>query len=385
MLGMSTALTTGLSFASSLASGFGAQQSAKDAREEDEEMYYEANAKNKKGVVEYNKKVKKQYAEANAAEIERADRLAATPHVTDRTETDERWDETVGSVDTEAMMEGARKAGFNPVTWLQAGGMQAYSRSKTTRGGSITSHETETGNPGLVAAQMEAGRNIAPLAMHQVPQFGLPYNVPSSAEVVGDAVSNAADTFITDYRQGVQNDLSRELLGMQLDAAQQKGSAGSSSRFGSTPSRKTTSSRGGGGGVGSLGSGNLRSPITTDQGWSERSKDDTYTPSKPGRQEVKFPGLPDSPPGLPGVPWWVSSPSDNQERIESDYGDGPGEGYGWLRTGNDAIDNAIRLSEEYGKKFRTNRKFNPNTKYNYPAYKTPGKGDKPLPPSKFTW
>lgn len=132
----------------------------------------------------------------------------------------ERTSDQAGGVDVDRMMFDADRAGFNPVTWLQAGAMQAYAWS--------SSRETET-NPVEAYRMMLRTPNLQSAAT-----IG---KIPDALEIVGDAGQAALNTFRSEYAREDSQQFQRENLVMQLQAIQDgKRSAG----FGSIP-RETTS------------------------------------------------------------------------------------------------------------------------------------------------
>lgn len=143
----------------------------------------------------------KRVLEMNADVRARAEAAASQPIV------------TTNDVDVEAMMAGAAKAGFNPVTWLRNGGLAAYARSKVTGSGA-----------------MEAA-----LAGQTIFQAGdpIPKTAPTNGEVFGNALSQLGGG-ISDYMgQQQQNAFQMQLLNAQLDgnnrAAARRAASGNNS------------------------------------------------------------------------------------------------------------------------------------------------------------
>lgn len=101
-------------------------------------------------------------------------------------------------VDVDAMMAAAERSGFNPVTWLQGGGMQAY-----TMGWSRST-----------------GHNAADAFKMMVPEFALSQasQIPqqhSMLSAVGGALSSGAQAFGTQYRADQSFQLQSDRLAVQ--------------------------------------------------------------------------------------------------------------------------------------------------------------------------
>lgn len=191
----------------SLMSGLGAQKSAKKQAKTQAAMDEFARRYNADRLGEYNSEVRNLGRE-----------LLETPQVTDTTQANRSW------VDVDAMMLAADKAGFNPVTWLQAGAMQSYTQSASY-------NHTEQNDP-VAAFQMMMPQ------LQQI-QAGTATNIPSALSVIGDAGQAALKSYQTDMRLADSQSFQERLLGLKLNAIQQ---GKSTSGFGSTP--RTTSSGG---------------------------------------------------------------------------------------------------------------------------------------------
>lgn len=104
-------------------------------------------------------------------------------------------------VDTDAMMAAAERSGFNPVTWLNAGGMQAYT----------STHEWRTGHNAADAYKMM----IPEYALSQASQIPQQHSMLSA---FGGALSAGASAFGTQYRADQSYDLQSQRLA-QMGAA----------------------------------------------------------------------------------------------------------------------------------------------------------------------
>lgn len=98
-------------------------------------------------------------------------------------------------VDTDAMMKAAERSGFNPVTWLNAGGMQAYIRSD----------------------RMTTGHNAADAYKLMIPEYALSQasQVPqqhSMLSALGAGLSAAGTAMGTQYRADMSYDLQSQRM-----------------------------------------------------------------------------------------------------------------------------------------------------------------------------
>jgi len=152
---------------------------------------------------------KKRDAENKAA----AEKLAATPVVTDQKSTtaERSW------VDTDGMMAAAAKAGFNPVTFLMAGGMNAFTQRET-----VTDGQTVTTGANAAAA--------AQLGQSTAPGFG---------EVLAGALNTGFNLYNDERKQQQANLFQKSLVDTQIAASAQRGAYGGSRSF-YTPSRTHT-------------------------------------------------------------------------------------------------------------------------------------------------
>lgn len=130
-----------------------------------------------------------------------------------------------GGVDVDRMMADADRAGFNPVTWLQSGALQAYSFRN------LSTYDTET-NPAEAFRLMMRTPNLQSAAT-----IG---KIPDAMEIVGDAGQAALNTFRSEYAREDSQAFQRQNLEMQLAAIQ----AGKRTGLGSTPRMTSSGSSG---------------------------------------------------------------------------------------------------------------------------------------------
>lgn len=143
----------------------------------------------------------------NADVRARAERAAAVPIVTNQ--------QTSGSVDVAGMMAGAEAAGFNPVTWLRNGGMQAYAK---------TSSSSQLWNSQLMDAAL-AGSTIF---QESAPPMQTAQGV---GEVIGNALTTGASAWVNEASQERQNQFQMAMLGAQLQGANRSGSGSGRSMY----------------------------------------------------------------------------------------------------------------------------------------------------------
>lgn len=138
-----------------------------------------------------------------------------------------------GSVDVDGMMQAAAKAGFNPVTWLRNGGLQAYARTNTYnsgqtvyRSGSSTrnydsggttyssggSTSTSTTGAGAMQAAMVRGEIPNPVIF----QYGQQAQKTGWGEVLGDALKTGGEIAVQGYNQDKQNQFQMDMLKAQI-------------------------------------------------------------------------------------------------------------------------------------------------------------------------
>lgn len=181
-----------LSFGSSLLSGLGARQSAKKQQKMQAAYEYqnymqqqEDNRANRDFQIEY---------DARRYEIGN-DLRDWSQYYRDRSE---------GT----AMVNDANRAGFNPVTWINAmGGMYQQMQAG---GLSLLSEAAQYRTPSLW--QQQSYMQNAPTAQ-----------VPSMMEAVGGALQSGVNTFLSDRRVTQSQDFQREMLQTQISAIQRNG------------------------------------------------------------------------------------------------------------------------------------------------------------------
>lgn len=191
----------------SLLSGFGAKQSA---AKQSRQQIINDNAANY-----YNEQ---QIAAMNSTRMWLGERLLETPQWSKETnKQDERsW------VDVDAMMLAADRAGFNPVTFLNAGGLQAYTQRSTD-----SYRETLQNDPVAAFSLMMPAANQRTATQAA--------NIPSTLSVLGDAGQAALKSYQTDARLQSSQAFQENLLRLKLDSIQDGKASKLSTGFGSTP------------------------------------------------------------------------------------------------------------------------------------------------------
>lgn len=112
-----------------------------------------------------------------------------------------------GGVDVERMMADADRAGFNPVTWLQAGAIDAYSFTDTF----AWTEDSET-NPVEAFRMMLKTPNL-----QSADTIG---TVPDAMSIIGDAGQAALSTFRSEYAREDSQAFQADQLTRQLAAIQ---------------------------------------------------------------------------------------------------------------------------------------------------------------------
>lgn len=209
-------------------------------------------------------------------------------------------------VDVDGMMAAAERSGFNPVTWLNAGGMQAYQQSWSL------SKNTSRGHNAADAYKLMLPEMLVTSA-GQVPQQH------SMLSAFGGALSAGANTFGTQYRANQSYDLQLEKL-MMGQALQGMG-------LSQTNGLANTIRYGGGGG--SSGAG-----VTGGSALSDLPYPDKW---KPG--DVEFTN--------PYARAFIDSNSPNAETGEARYGEVGEFLFGMRNIVNDSIRNLTGASPEY--------------------------------------
>lgn len=159
-----------LSGAASLAGGIGSQRAAA-----------------KRGRLQQMEDAKTEQRNRDHLDLVNAQRQALGRELLTIPQTDSVREFTSSSVDVEGMMAAAEKAGFNPVTWLNAGGMAAYAR-------------TASGMD-----RIQTGQNAADAFKMMIPEYMLaqPSQVAPQSSVlqaVGGAGTAALSTFTDLYK-----------------------------------------------------------------------------------------------------------------------------------------------------------------------------------------
>ncbi len=199
----------------SLLSGFGAQRSAKKA---------EKRARIEAEIAEDNNQ-----AELNKVN-EYAERLGMDLHNIPLVV--QRWrtgggsrTATRGFVDVDGMMKAAEAAGFNPRSFLDAGGLAAYAGTYTELERDDEYEEERTTGHNAVAAQQM--RMYTPFQHVAAPV----HQIPDTLQVLGDAGSAAFKAGYAEFNQSRSNDLAKEMLATNLNAIQKSASTRGRSFF----------------------------------------------------------------------------------------------------------------------------------------------------------
>lgn len=269
-----------LTMGGSLLSGLLGQSDEKKRLKAQEFARQQANVHNQQAIEAFNQRSEANANRLNAEIRKRADKAAKVPvvtqssrHVTD-TQVDTRHAETQSSVDIDGMMAAAEKAGFNPVTFLRAGGLQAYAKSVSDETGKHTqslwekSSQKVTGANAMDAAL--AGQHLPALMAYQEAGQDQSMNYPGTGEVLGSALKSGVDKFVSDLDQSRQNDFQRDLLERQLAGRNRSGVGGGSMyvpygvQYGGTSNNGGSGALGGGGGVSLFGTA-----INPDKGTSD--------------------------------------------------------------------------------------------------------------------
>lgn len=272
----------------SLVSGLGARSAAKSQQRRADAKMMKANEHNEARLLAAQKH-NKQYAKNVASNLNKIK------------ETTVERSNVTNSVDVEGMMKAAEAAGFNPVTFLQNGGMAAYARtaSDTTT--------TRRGHNAGLAAQIQLQGGLQTPFQEGVSET---VNIPSVAQAVGQAGTAAFNVLRDDYVREQAQDFQREMLNTQLGAVQRNAMPRSFyvPGFSTSGPITTTTTRGGLAGVGT--------PTAPTAG------DRTNTNPFPVGS------------GIDTNPRFVDA-----EQAESRYGDIMQEVFGLLNLGADAVTN----------------------------------------------
>lgn len=140
-------------------------------------------------------------------------------------------------VDTEAMMAAADKAGFNPVTWLNAGGLQAYTQTGSRDHTSVTSDSYSAGSRsawsfdkttedfGKTTTETKTGHNAAAAYALMSPESAVVQStpqdpVPSITSGIADAGTAALKMYQTEQTKLDSQAFQSAMLDKQLAAIQ---------------------------------------------------------------------------------------------------------------------------------------------------------------------
>lgn len=193
---LGAALSGGLS----LLSGFGSQKSAKSQQRRQLAMDEENRRYN-----QYVTDLANSHNEALGRE------LADVPVVTH------------SRVDVDTMMQDAQRAGFNPVTWLQSGALQAYTQSAVTGANAAEGYRMAMHTPALSTASQAV-------------------NIPNALSIIGDAGQAALKSYQTDDRLLQSQAFQERMLGLKLSQLQKSGRVAGTSSFGAVPAYGTSGS-----------------------------------------------------------------------------------------------------------------------------------------------
>lgn len=253
---ISMGLTAGLS----LLSGIGGNKAAKKQAK--------AQAANDKFMREWNMN-EQRAADSYNEDLGRA--LVNTPHTQD-VQSSQR-----GGVDVDAMMLAADRAGFNPVTWLNAGAMQAY-------GYTLNSSSTvETGGQNAIDGYRMMMHT--PSLMSQATQAPL---LKDPLQMVGDAGQKALDYFRTDQARTDTQNFQMSYLDRQLSAiAAGKKSTGLGDTPRVTSAGSAVSSSPGASDMGFFGSSNWMTPKLKQSERTAMPNDYISNPNVPDYQSVQ--------------------------------------------------------------------------------------------------
>lgn len=220
-------IMAGLAGGFKLLEGLGASQSAKSQRKRQAANDMVATLTNQQAVKDVNKANYK-LGQQLGKELKNTKEVTTEVHSGRDTVT------SAGSVDYEQMMKDAEAAGFNPVTWVNAGGLSAYSRNVTTSDYGSTVTTTRTGHNAGIVAQIKASLMSPQLFQMQSSQVPL---VPNATQAIGQAGQAAVNTFAQQDAMQQSQDFQREMLSMSLDAYAKRAQ---SNKFGMVPNFSTS-------------------------------------------------------------------------------------------------------------------------------------------------
>lgn len=231
-------------------------------------------------------------------------------------------------VDTDAMMAAAERSGFNPVTWLNAGGMQAYTQSS-----SDTNAWSHIENSNYDWSKVtKTGHNAADAFKLMVPEYALQQasQVPtqySGMQALGGAISAGANAFGTQYRADQSADLQAQRLAAMALGNINKGMGLSNGNGLMTALMQP--------GNGSAGGTSVTGGLSGGSSSKDKGKGDAYWPEmdQPASPlwEVKKPE--NTNPFPPSWNWVIPPGYANAEAWEDSMGEGVSIPYGILKLG----------------------------------------------------
>lgn len=206
-------------------SGFGAQQSAKKQAREQRINDFLTEFKNRQAIDAKNDANRQLGADLGQRLIN--SKLTTTERTQGSvTNTSGSAVDNYSYVDVDGMMEAADRAGFNPVTFLNAGGLQAYTQTGS-RGSAWEQEVTD-----MLVTHTSKGHNAAAgyslMASLMSPEVYMATSsqatkIPSTLEVIGDAGTTALNAYRSDMRDQANKDFQSSLLDRQLSAINNAG------------------------------------------------------------------------------------------------------------------------------------------------------------------
>jgi len=211
----------------SLAQGFFANKSAKSTQKRAKAEKEASDARNRTAI-----------DQVNITNNNLGKQLLKVPEITTTTGsiTNRSVSSSRNSVDISGMMQAAEEAGFNPVTFLQNGGLQAYLRNDTesTDTQSFDDYQVKrTGHNAVAAFQLRS-----PQVYQETPAPTM--HVPHMGEAFANAGAAAFNQYRADAVRADAQDFQRELMNTQLAAYAQRSNPGSASFY--VPGFKTAGS-----------------------------------------------------------------------------------------------------------------------------------------------
>lgn len=242
-------LMAGLSAGASLLSGIGNQRAAKKQAKTQAAKEYIANELNKRNIMRTNEAKRK-------LALKLGKELKNTKEVTTQDHAGGSRQDNYSYVDTAGMMAAAEASGFNPVTFINAGGLQAYTQTGSLSADWSQDTETRTGHNAVAVANLKA-QLMTPETF--LMDAGVAQNIPDIYSVLGDAAGAGIKAYSDQANVNDAQSLQRELLNTKLAAIQKNAQSNrSSGSLTSVPSISTsggtrTSGSASGGGAGASG------------------------------------------------------------------------------------------------------------------------------------